>query len=457
MPNQSLDSLYPIKIDSGDRRWQIIWAVFFSILLITSLTAAHSLGIVFGVLGLSAFGLGWAWNRLALRRIFYERNFSQNRFFYGDDIYLEIVLTNRKPVPLAWIKIEDDLPIGLATTDGELRRNLTSGIDSLQIASAAAWYERIRWKYELQVAGRGEYQVGPARVDSGDPFGFLRSQLTITKNDGLIVYPKVYPMEQLGILPARPLGDIRGGIEIFPDPSRPAGIRDYQVGDPLKTVDWKTTARVGKLMVKTFEPSSYHTVILAVAVDTAEPYWMSESPDDLERVISVAASMAIYIGDMEYSIGLYSNDMPLAPGRSMTIPPASEPEHLQNVLTSLALTRTFALGRMANELAEHSRKFPYGATIVLCAHLITEEMSETLRDLKRRGFRLTVLYTGEEELSGKLPEGIAFHPLREHIDRLEVEGGEIRPAETAPRSQHSEDTKILEKDQEEAIIGANQE
>ena len=55
---------------------------------------------------------------------------------------------------------------------------------------------------------------------------------------------------------------------------------------------------------------------------------------------------------------------------------------------------------MANELAEHSRKFPYGATIVLCAHLITEEMSETLRDLKRRGFRLTVLYTGEEELSG---------------------------------------------------------
>ena len=155
MPNQSLDSLYPIKIDSGDRRWQIIWAVFFSILLITSLTAAHSLGIVFGVLGLSAFGLGWAWNRLALRRIFYERNFSQDRFFYGDDIYLEIVLTNRKPVPLAWIKIEDDLPIGLATTDGELRRNLTSGIDSLQIASAAAWYERIRWKYELQVSGRG--------------------------------------------------------------------------------------------------------------------------------------------------------------------------------------------------------------------------------------------------------------------------------------------------------------
>lgn len=418
MATTRVEQLYPIYTVQKDRTWQTIWTVFFAILFVASVIFAHALGIAFGLMGLAAVGIAWFWNRVSLRKVTYERTFPQERVFHGDEIYMDLVLTNRKPIPLAWLSIDDQLPQGVMPYEGSLRRNLQSGIDSLSHSTAVAWYERIRWRYRINVAGRGEYRIGPARMESGDPFGFLRSRMVMTREDTLIVYPRVYPLDEIGIPPARPLGDIRGGLEIFPDTSRPAGIREYVRGDPLKTIDWKSTAKQQKLMVRTFEPSSTHTVVIAAAVDTVEPYWLSKSPDDLERVISIAASMALYVSERQYSMGLFSNDMPVIGSRSMTVPPSSEPEHLHTVLTALAITRPFALAAMSSSLLEQSRKFPFGSTIILCTNLVSVALVEAIGHLRRRGFKFTVLYTGEDEVENPPPD-IFFYSLRDHIDEFE--------------------------------------
>lgn len=398
------------------------------VLLVASIIFAHALGIAFGLMGLAAIGVARFWNRASLRKVTYERRFPQERVFFGDEIFMDLVVSNRKPVPLAWLTIHDQLPEGIMPHGASLNRNMQSGIDSLSHSTAMAWYERIRWRYRIDVIGRGEYQIGPARMESGDPFGFFRSRMIMSRLDALVVYPRVYALDEIGIPPARPLGDIRGGLEIFPDPSRPAGNREYVRGDPLKTIDWKSTAKQQKLMVRTYEPSSTHTVIIAMAVDTMEPYWLSNDPDDLERVISVAASMALYVSSRQYSMGLFSNDMPLNRERSMTVPPSSGPEHLHTVLTALALTRPFALSGMADALMEQSRKFPFGSTIILCTSLVTDSLVLAIGDLRRRGFRFTVLYTGKDELENPPPD-VLFYDLREHIDFIEQDGKENEAAD----------------------------
>lgn len=420
MATTSVEPQDPIRTVSSDRTWQTLWTVFFAVLLVASVIFGHALGIAFGLMGLIAIGIARFWNRVALQKLTYERNFPQERVFFGDDIYMDLVLSNRKPIPLAWLDIEDQLPQGIVPASAALRRNLTSGIDSLSHATAVAWYERIRWRYQVEVVGRGEYHIGPARMESGDPFGFFRSRKIATRQDTLVVYPKVYPLDEIGIPPARPLGEIRGGLEIFPDPSRPAGIREYVRGDPLKTIDWKATAKQQRLMVRTFEPSSSHTVIIAAAVDTMEPYWLSLSPDDLERVISMAASVALYISGMQYSMGLFSNDMPVLTQRSMTVPPSSEPEHLHTILTALALTRPFAPNAMSSALLEQSRKFPFGSTIVLCTNIITESLVLAIAELRQRGFRFTVLYTGSEPVENPPPD-VLFYDVRGHIEEMDEE------------------------------------
>ena len=438
MATPTVEPQDPIRTVSSDRTWQTLWTVFFAVLLVASVIFGNAMGIAFGLMGLIAIGIARFWNRVALQKLTYERKFPQERVFFGDDIYMDLVLSNRKPIPLAWLDIEDQLPQGIMPSSAALRRNLQSGIDSLSHATAVAWYERIRWRYRIDVVGRGEYHIGPARMESGDPFGFFRSRKIASRLDTLVVYPKVYPLDDIGIPPARPLGEIRGGLEIFPDPSRPAGIREYVRGDPLKTIDWKATAKQQRLMVRTFEPSSSHTVIIAAAVDTMEPYWLSLSPEDLERVISIAASMALFISERQYSVGLFSNDMPVLSQRSMTVPPSSEPAHLHTILTALALTRPFAPNAMSSALLEQSRKFPFGSTIVLCTNIITQSLMLAIAELKQRGFRFTVLYTGAEVVENPPPDVLFYH-LREHIDRIDEEERERKERESA--SEEGEDAE----------------
>ena len=236
------------------------------------------------------------------------------------------------------------------------------------------------------------------------------------------MYPRVVPLEELGIPAARPLGDVRGGVRIIQDLSRPSGLRDYQQGDPLKIVDWKATAKTQSLQVRTFEPSTSVNIILVVAVDTAEPYWAAYQPEVLERVITAAASAAAYAAEREYTMGLFSNDMPVMAERPMVVPPSRGRDQLGVILGALATTRAFALGPMASRLAQHSRRFPMGATLVVATAFVPPEFVDTLNDLKRRAYKIVVLYVGEGPCP-EMAEGVLVHEVRDNLVRLEADDG----------------------------------
>jgi uncharacterized protein (DUF58 family) len=219
------------------------------------------------------------------------------------------------------------------------------------------------------------------------------------------------------------LGDVRGGLTIFEDPTRFSGLRDYQRGDPIKTVDWKGSARLRRLMVRTYEPSTSVTVVLVVAVDTRAPYWAEYAPDDLEMVVTAAASVASYSAELGYTLGLFANDTPIPVNRPMTVPPARDPDQLHRVLSALATIRLFAFGPMAERLAEHFRRFPIGATLVVSTAFLPPEFVRILRDLKRRSYKIVVMYVGADPCPD-LGEGILVYQLREHLTHLE-EAGEL--------------------------------
>lgn len=399
--------------------WHDLWITVFVILIFIGIFAGQGLVIGFGVMGLLVAGVAWFWNRVSLEDLSYERQLSQQRVFIGEEFTIQITLTNKKPLPLGKVSVEDDFPESIEVADADMVLSPYPETNTMRHATSMAWYDRVRWEYTAKCSRRGYFRLGPVRIESGDLFGFFNSEATLRDRGYVLVYPKVYSLEELGIPSARPLGDTKGGIRIFEDYSRPMGIRDYQRGDPLKIVDWKATARMDSLQVRTYEPSSSITVTLVVAVDTAARYWEGYSSINLERVITAAASFASYAHERQYSLGLFSNGTPILADRPMRIPPNRLPEQLTIILEALATLRPLAMGPMVTLLAENSRRFPLGSTIVIVTAFLPEEFAEVIRSLKTHGYQVVVVYVGDGDCP-QLAEGVIVHELTEYFDRMEL-------------------------------------
>jgi uncharacterized protein (DUF58 family) len=208
-------------------------------------------------------------------------------------------------------------------------------------------------------------------------------------------------------------------MRIFEDRSRLAGLRDSEPVDPLKIVEWKASARAQKLMVRTFEPSSATTLVLVVVVETTAHYWEGYSPSNLERVITTAASVASYAAERQYHLGLFSNGTPILTDRPLKIRPSRSPDQLTVILEALATIKPLAMGPMAAQLAENARRFPLGATLVIVAAYISPELADSMADLKGLGYRLAVLYVGDEPCPA-LPEGLRLHQLQAYFAQMEL-------------------------------------
>ena len=398
--------------------WHELWLLIFVALIFVGIFAGEGLLIGFSVMGLLVVGTARLWNKASLQDVTYERELSQRRVFIGEKATLSITVTNRKPLPLGRVRVEDDLPACMSIEGAEVVGSPNPEGQTLLHSTSMSWYERVRWTYEFQCNRRGYFRIGPSTLRSGDLFGFFRSERESQDRDYVLVYPRIAPLPEIGIPSARPLGETRGGIRIFEDASRPMGLRDYRLGDPLKTIDWKATARMQDIQVRTYEPSSSVTVVLAVAVDTMAHTWEGYSAIHLERIITAAASLAVYASEKQYSLGLFSNGTPVLADRPMKIAPSQAHDQLTIILEALASIRPLPMGSITGQLSQQWRRFPLGATIVIILSLISEELPQILENMRARGYKLVVVYVGDDPCP-PMPEGVLLHEIGGAFEGLE--------------------------------------
>ena len=85
--------------------------LFIAVLILIISLALHQVPLALvSLLFILTGGVSRLWNRYCLHRIEYRRRLSQNQVFFGEEIVFEIEITNRKPLPLPWLQIEDELP-----------------------------------------------------------------------------------------------------------------------------------------------------------------------------------------------------------------------------------------------------------------------------------------------------------------------------------------------------------
>jgi uncharacterized protein (DUF58 family) len=264
---------------------------------------------IFYVFAGTYFATRW-WTHRALAAVRFSRTY-QDRAFLGERVSVALHIANTGRLPLAWLRIHETLPIELATPNF-FQQVVTLGPRA-----------RRSFRYELDCRKRGYYPVGPLWLQAGDVLGVADHERQEWVPERLTVYPKIVPLTALGLPSQSPFGTLRHHQPIFEDPSRSMSKRDYVPGDSPRRIDWKTTAVVGRLQTKLFEPSIALETFIFLNLNKAE-YPLRRALDSGERAIVVAASIANWVIAQRQAVGLATNGLDpvtLSPCHPVTLSP----------------------------------------------------------------------------------------------------------------------------------------
>jgi len=211
--------------------------------------------------------------RVTLRRVP-----SADRVMRGEPVEMRLEVTNRR----RWGTLTatgDDVCRG----PGDHRRTTPVPIDRLRAGSMRSI------AYEVPTARRGVLRLGPLLVGRFDPFGLARTRRSVGGTAEIRVYPRIHAMTLSLTGWSR---DPDGPAEHAPHGSVTFDkLREYVPGDDLRQVHWRTSARVGQLVVRERVDSSRPR--LAVLLDDRATAHGGTAPgaDSFEHACEAAASL----------------------------------------------------------------------------------------------------------------------------------------------------------------------
>ena len=378
-----------------------------------------SLILIAGLLGLVS-ATGWLWDRLALTGVEYSRSFSERRAFVGETIDLDLSVTNQKLLPVSWLRIVDRVPTALPLEGIEVAPTEVPTVSRIRLVFALRWYERVSRRYQVRCVQRGFYPFGPAELEAGDVFGLFSRKRRIEKRQWFIIYPKIESLTDLGLPPKEPFGPAKAMRQLFDDPIRTVGVRDHHPEDDFRRIHWKATARRQRLQSRVYEPSTAHNLVIILNVATLAKHWQGYIAQRMERVVSVAGSIAAHAVEQRWPVGLIANGAMPESDQALKVLPGRSPAQLTHIMEALAAVSPIATRQIEDLLRLESPRLPWGSTLVVVTAVVTDALKASLADLKVEGRRVVLVTLEPVDESDPALQGIMVRPIAGGLPEGEV-------------------------------------
>lgn len=437
----------------NDNRVSLKLYLLGAIALLISIPAHIPLLLVCSSIFLCALLITDIWATYCLREVRYQRHLSETRVIFGEEVTLSVSIENAKLLPLPVLQVNDSVPRALPLKGHTFRKTLISNLVTLESLFSLRWYERVTRTYTIQCINRGIYTFGPAKLSSGDLFGFISRELQDESVQHMIVYPLVVPISSFHLPSRRPFGDYRTRRRFMEDPSRVIGVRDYAYGDSLRRVDWKATARIQELQSKIYESTTTYSLSIFLNSSVQLDNYYSIHPALQELAICVAASISNWALDEGYTVGLYANT-PMSlqdeeeettdeasneqnlkktiarqlKRRAASVTPASSEDQRRRLMETLARLQSH-LGTPLEEIIQRERAhLPNGTTVIVITNIINERLMEIMLRLQRNGHAVSLLLVGDNPPPTRIG-GLPVYYLggEETWNNLQVTYGNVQP------------------------------
>ena len=384
--------------------WSVIGLLM---ILIGAAVGAPGLLLIGGLTLLSRW-LTTLWSRYGLHGIRFDRRLGTDRAVWGDEVPLDIEIWNAKLLPVPLVAVDDHVTDTLTVVGRKLAASDRPGQGSLQNAWSLLWYERVVRHLVVDARRRGAFTFGPIRLTVSDLFERGTNSEERELPAQLLVRPRTVPVRALE--PARaPLGTTRTRASLFTDPSRFAGVRAYQPGDPPRRIHWRATARIGTPVSRRHEPVNERQVLIAVDLQTVPgPHWLMLYDDEQVESLCVAtASLSRRFLREGSASGLLLGTQ-LAGGRRWAyVPPSSAKGQLGRIEDVLARVQPIVSLPFEQLLGVVPRRLPPGGTLVVLGARHPEPYLPVLRRLASSGYAVRHLAIGDDREACRVAASMA--------------------------------------------------
>jgi uncharacterized protein (DUF58 family) len=193
------------------------------------------------------------------------------------------------------VRVKDDLPADVACAD-------------LPAAVAVPAGGRATLTYHARPARRGVVELGDHHVRYPSPLGLWQRQLRLPARGAAKVYPDVTAVRTYELLARQSRENLlvravrmRGGESEF------ERLREYERDDQFRDIDWKATARRGRLIVRQYQQERNQTIVCLLdcgRLMTAESEGLTQLDHALNAILMLS-HVAARAGDQ---LGLLAFD-----------------------------------------------------------------------------------------------------------------------------------------------------
>jgi uncharacterized protein (DUF58 family) len=258
---------------------------------------------------------------------------------------------------------------------------------------------------ELIPMRRGKIRFQALTLAGVDLLGLLRTFHHLKLEQSVMVLPKRYSIppfelpgnqqyQQGGVSMASSVGESEEFVSL----------RDYQPGDPLRKIHWRSWAKTGHPVVREYQDEYF--VRYALILDT---FAGEEAEERFEEAVSVAASLVCTIDNQDSLIDLMfvgAKAFQFTAGRGL-----GSPEKLLEVLASVELHPEQQFESLQRLLLAHLPS----VTSCFCIFLEwNEDRKKLVQLLQNYGIPLRVFIVSEKDapsIEGSTP-GVTLHQLR---------------------------------------------
>ncbi len=279
------------------------------------------------------------YEKMMIKQLQYTVRLEAEEVFAGEDIYLYEELSNDKALPLPFVKVNADLPEGLYfhfidRIDGEVKDIYEGNTQSIYVVES---YRKINRRWRVTCKTRGIYRIGKHHLVTNDLFGMNTSAVAVDALPGfqerrLVVLPETLDLRTEFLTADGYCGDVIVRRSMITDPMQRAGTRVYQTSDPMRAINWMSTAAHGHLMVNIEEqckPFLFHIVMNMQSRDIEKHPDVPSAPFDIEQCIRVTGTLLSRAAEEDIPVQMFFNAPP-----KMLLTAAQEADENVQVLTA---------------------------------------------------------------------------------------------------------------------------